>query len=129
MIGNKLTGGKQKLTALQTDFHAAVASKFELSKAPARLAGTVKQTGAKAVLQKLQAMSDGALQRAAWAVTREAVERDPGLFLLVLGIELATLEKKLRTSTAIFTSKEKGKAKEISAVAFSPLKKTNVYGL
>ena len=93
MIGNKLIGGKQMLMALQKDFHAAVASKFGLSKAPARLAGTAKQTGAKAVLQKLRETSDGALQSAAWAVIREAVERDPATFLLALGIEQAAPNK------------------------------------
>ena len=50
MIGNKLIGGKHKLMALQTDFHAAVQFKFGLSKGPAMLVGNVKQTGAKAVL-------------------------------------------------------------------------------
>jgi hypothetical protein len=123
MIGNKLIGGKQKLMALQKEFHAVVASTFGLSKAPARLSGSTKQAGAKAVLQKLRETSDGALQSAAWAVIREAVERDPAPYLLALGIELATPEKKLRTSTAIFTSKGKGKAKEINAIAFAPPEK------
>ena len=123
MIGNKIVGGKQMLLALQKDFHAAVASKFGLSKAPARLSGSTKQAGAKAVLQKLRETSDGALQSVAWAVIREAVERDPAPYLLALGIELATPEKKLRTSTAIFTSKGKGKAKEINAIAFAPPEK------
>ena len=123
MIGNKIIGGKQKLMALQKDFHATVAALHGLSKAPARLSGTAKQAGAKAVLQKLRETSDGALQSAAWAVIREAVERDPAPFLLALGIELATPEMKLRTSTAIFTSKGKGKAKEINAIAFAPPEK------
>ncbi|MDB5779180.1 MAG: hypothetical protein JWP93_1545 [Polaromonas sp.] len=119
MIGNKLLGGKQMLMALQKDFHAAVASKFGLSKAPARLAGTAKQAGAKAVLQKLRETSDGALQSAAWAVIREAVERDPAPFLLALGIEQAAPKKKLRTFTQIMTSKGKGPSKEANAIAFA----------
>lgn len=123
MIGNKIIGGKQKLMALQKDFHAKVAALYSLSKAPARLSGTAKQAGARAVLQKLRETSDGALQSAVWAVIREAVERDPGQFLLALGIEPATPEKKLRTSTAIFTSKGKGKAKEVNAIAFAPPEK------
>ena len=119
MVGSNLHGGKQKLLALQKDFHAAVASKFGLSKAPARLAGTAKQAGAKAVLQKLRETSDGALQSAAWAVIREAVERDPGPFLLALGLELATPKKKLRTFTQIMTSKGKGPAKEPNPIGFT----------
>ena len=123
MDGSNLLGGKQKLMALQKDFHAAVASKFGLSKAPARLSGTAKQAGAKAVLQKLRETSDGALQSAAWAVIREAVERDPAPFLLALGIEQASPKKKLRTFTQIMTSKGKGPAKEPNPIGFTLPKK------
>ena len=124
MDGSNLIGGKQKLMAMQKEFHAAVASKFGLSKAPARLAGTAKQAGAKAVLQKLRETSDGALQSAAWAVIREAVERDPGPFLLVLGLDLATTKKPGRTMVQIFTSKGKGRDKEPSnPIGFAPAEK------
>ena len=123
MIGNKLIGGKQMLMALQKDFHAAVASKFGLSKAPARLAGIAKQSGAKAVLQKLRETADGALQSAAWAVIREAVERDPAPFLLALGIDVKTTAKKLKPFVDYVTSKGKGPSKETNAIAFaSPAK-------
>nr|WP_315240100.1 plasmid recombination protein [uncultured Albidiferax sp.] len=123
MDGSNLLGGKQKLMALQKDFHAVVASKFGLSKAPARLAGIAKQAGAKAVLQKLREISDGALQSNAWSVIREAVERDPGPFLMALGVELATPKKKLRTFTQIMTGKGKGPAKEPNPIGFTLPKK------
>ena len=123
MIGNKIIGGKQKLMAMQKEFHTAVASKFGLSKAPARLSGSTKQAGAKAVLQKLRETSDGALQSAAWAVIREAVERDPAPFLLALGIEIKASAKKLKPFVDYVTSKGKGPSKETNAIAFaSPAK-------
>lgn len=123
MIGNKIIGGKQKLMAMQKEFHAAVASKFGLSKAPARLSGSTRQAGAKAVLQKLRETSDGALQSAAWAVIREAVERDPAPFLLALGIEVKATAKKLKPFVDYVTSKGKGPFKETNAIAFaSPAK-------
>ena len=119
MIGNKIIGGKQKLMAMQKEFHAEVASKFGLSKAPAKLSGLTKQAGAKAVLQKLRETSDGALQSAAWAAIREAVERDPAPFLLALGIELKATAKKLKQFVDYVTSKGAGPFKEINAIAFA----------
>ena len=123
MNGSDMVGGKQKLTALQKDFHAAVASKFGLSKAAAKLSGTAKQAGAQAVLKKLRETSDSALQSAAWAVIREAVERDPGPFLLALSIELKATAKTLKPFVDYVTSKGKGPAKEANPIGFVSLKK------
>lgn len=123
MIGNKITGGKQKVAALQKDFHANVAALHGLRKAPARLSGVAKEAGAKAVLQKLREASDGALQSLVWPQLREAMERDPSPFLLALEIELAAPQKQGRTMAQIFTSKGKGKTKEINAIAFAPPQK------
>ena len=124
MDGSNMIGGKQKLLALQKDFHAKVAALYGLRKAPARLSGTAKQATAKAVLQRLRETSDGALQSAVWAVVREDVERDPARYLLALGIELATAKKPGRTMAQIFTSKGKGRAKESSnPIGFAPPEK------
>ena len=119
MIGNKLIGGKQQLMALHKDFHAKVAALYGLNKAPARLIGTTKQAAAKAVLQKLQETSDGALQSAVWAVIREAVERDPAPFMSALDIELKAAAKKLKPFVDYVTSKGKGPLKELNAIAFA----------
>ena len=124
MGGSDLVGGKQKLAALQKQFHAEVAGKYGLSKAPARLSGATKQAGAKAVLQRLRETSDGALQSSVWAQLREAVERDPSPFLLALEIELAVPKKQIRTMVQIFTSKGKGRAKEApNPIGFTPPEK------
>ena len=129
MGGSDLVGGKQKLASLQKQFHAEVASKFGLSKAPARQSGAAKEAGAKAVLQKLRETGDSAMQSSAWAVIRDAVERDPGPFMLALGIELVTPKKPGRTMVQIFTSKGKGKAKETpNPIAFAPSKEPNPIG-
>lgn len=119
MDGSNLIGGKQKLMALQKDFHAKVAARYGLSKAPARLSGSAKQATVTAVLQRLRETSDGALQSAAWSVIREAVERDPAPFLLTLGLEVATPKKQIRTMAQIFTSKGKGRATS-KPIGFAP---------
>jgi len=118
MMGSDLLGGKQKLLAMQTAFHEAVASRYGLSKAPARLAGATKQVAAKAVLQKLRDTADAALQSKVWATLRDKIENDPASFLLALGIEPETVKKKLRTMEQIFTSKGKGKANEANPIGF-----------
>ena len=112
MKGSDLIGGKQKLALLHNGFHCKVASLFGLSKAPARLSSSAKQAGAKAVLQKLRETSDSALQSAAWAVIRDAVERDPTPFLLAMGIEVKATEKKPKRFVDYVTSKGKGPTKE-----------------
>lgn len=124
MAGSDLIGGKQKLAALQQDFHAKVAGSYGFTKAPARLSGTAKQAWVKAVLQKMRETSDGALRSAAWPAVREAIERDPAPYMLALGIELSTVKKPGRTSVQIFTSKGKGPAREnANPIGFLPRKK------
>lgn len=124
MGGSAVIGGKQKLAALQKQFHAEVAGKFGMSKAPARLSGTAKQAGVTAVLQRLRESGDSALQSAVWAQLREAVERDPAPFMQALNIELASPKKPGRTMAQIFTSKGKGRAKEgPNPIGFAPPKK------
>ena len=124
MAGSDLYGGKQELMAMQEQFHAVVAGKFGLSKPPARLSGTAKQAGAKAVLQRLRETGDSALKSRAWAVIRAAVESDPAPFVLALGIEIAEPAKKpLRTMEQIFTGKGKGPAKERNPIGFTPPEK------
>ena len=126
MAGSDLYGGRQELMAMQEQFHSVVAGKFGLSKPPARLSGTAKQAGARAVLQRLRETGDDALKSRAWAVIRAAVESDPAPFALALGIELEgpakPRAKKLRTSTQIFTGKGKGPAKEPNPIGFTPRK-------
>ncbi len=119
MVGSDLHGGKQKLLALQKDFHAKVAALYGLSKAPAKLSGASKQAAATAVLNKMRETGDKAMQSAAWANIRAAIENDPGSFLMTLGIEQQAPQKKPRTIAQIFTSKGKGSAKEANPIGFT----------
>lgn len=132
MVGSDLVGGKQALLAKQKEFHAEVASQFGLHQAPARLSLPAKQACAKAVLRRLRETGDSALQSAAWALIRDAVERDPAPFALALGIELeAPAPKKPRTMAQIFTSKGKGAATEKASnpIGFKAPEKTEPYAL
>jgi hypothetical protein len=110
MIGSEMMfgGGKKKLLALQKDFHESVASRYGLMKAPAKLSGHAKQSGAAAVIQRLRNTSDPAMASAIWPQIREAIEHDPAPSLLALGIEQQAPKKKLRTMAQIFTSTGKG---------------------
>ena len=123
MNGSDMIGGKKKLMEMQKDFHMVVASKFGLTKAHARLSGTAKQAAAKAVLQHLRDTADPALKSPGWPAYRDAIEAAPESFLLAYGLELATPERKLRTSTQIMISKGKGSASESIPIGKAPPKK------
>ena len=123
MDGSNILGGKQKLLAMHKQFHLDVAARYGLSKAPARLTGTAKQAASTAVLQKLRETGDKAMQSAAWATIRAAIENDPGPFLMALGIELTAPKKNLKTMAAIFTSTGKGDRKKVNPIGFTPPEK------
>ena len=123
MVGSDLHGGKQKLLALQQDFHAKVAALYGLSKAPARLTGASKQAASKAVLQRLRETGDKALQSNLWATMRDVIESDPMPFLMALGIKLKVPAKKLKPFVAYVISKGKGPSKESNPIGFMSLEK------
>ena len=108
MDGSNLVGGKQKMLDMQKLFFEAVASRYGLRKAPARLSGEPKQAAGKAVLQKLRETADTALTSKVWATFREAIERDPAPYLMALGLVIDKPKKALKTMAAIFTGKGKG---------------------
>lgn len=118
MAGSDLVGGKQKLAATHKDFHEAVASRYGLRKAAARLTGASKQVAAAAVLAKLKSTSDPALSSVAWATIRDSIEINPGPWLLALAIEIEVVEKPKRSFTQIMTSKGKGPSKESNPIGF-----------
>ena len=113
MDGSNLVGGKQKMLEMQKLFYEAVASRYGLRKAPARLSGTAKESAGKAVLQKLRETADTALTSKLWATLREAIERDPAPYLMALGLAIDAPKKALKTMAAIFTGKGKGGNKQI----------------
>ena len=120
MDGGRMVGNKQKLIEMQKQFHLDVAARYGLTKAPAKLSGASKQAAATAVLKKMRETGDKAMQSAAWATIRAAIENDPGAFLMTLGIEQQVLQKKPRTMAQIFTSKGKGSTKEANPIDFAP---------
>lgn len=112
MVGSDMVGNRQRLLELQQTFHGAVAARYGLRKAPARLSGATKQRAASMVLGSLKRAADDALRSQVWPVIRDTIERDPAPYLMALEIELEPPKKKLRTMADIFTSKGKGKARE-----------------
>jgi len=120
MDGGRMVGNKQKLIEMQKQFHLDVAARYGFNKAPAKLSGASKQAAATAVLTKMRETGDKAMQSAAWANIRAAIENDPTAFLMALDIQLQAPQKKLRTMAQIFTSKGRGSTKETNSIDFAP---------
>ena len=123
MDGGRMVGGKQKLMAMQKEFHDTVAERHGLSKAPARLSGEKKRAAAQSVIQRMQATADPALKSAAWGTIRDKIENDPLPFLVALNLAPKAIPKKLKTVVEIFTSKGKGKVNDPISIDFARTKK------
>lgn len=120
MLGSDLMGNRRKLLEIQQDFHQAVAARYGLKKAPARLAGASKHNAAAAVLAHLKKASDPAHRSKVWPLVRDAIEADPGPYMVALGIKLEPPKKKQRTMTQIFTSPGRGpKRDDDNAIGFA----------
>jgi hypothetical protein len=117
--GSGLVGNKQKLMAMQTQFHQGVAARYGLRKAPARLSSPAKLAASTAVFERMRQTGDKALQSAAWPSIRAGIENDPRPFLLTMGIEVATPKKKLKSMAEIFTGKGKGAQLETKRIGFA----------
>lgn len=109
MNGSAMFGNRQRLQFLQNDFHGAIAGRYGLAKAPARLQGQAKEKTAHAVIERLRCTNDKAQLSAIWPMLRDLIDRDPAPFAQTLGIDIAAgPAKKMRTMAEIFTSKGKG---------------------
>lgn len=109
MVGSDLVGNRQRLIALQRDFHEAVAAQFGFKKAPQRLSAASKSEALKLVLDRLRVDHDPALRSSVWPMLRGAIEHNPLGFAEALGIEVKAPEKRLRSMTSIFTGKGRGR--------------------
>ena len=124
MNGSDLFGNRQRLQFLQNDFHAAVAGRYGLAKAPARLQGQAKDKTAQTVIKHIRATNDSVQTSALWQVIRDLIERDPVVFAQALGVEMARSgEKKARTMAQIFTSKGKGSNEQAKPIGFADSRK------
>lgn len=120
MNGSDLFGNRQRLQFLQNDFHAAVAGRYGLAKAPARLQGQAKAKTAQTVITHIHATNDTALTSGLWPLIRDWIARDPAACAQVLGLDIAkAATKKARTTAQIFTSKGKGSNKAMKPIGFA----------
>ena len=87
MNGGRMVGARSKLLDMQSQFHQAVAKRYGLRKATAKLKGEAKHGGAAQVLAHLRETGDTALQSLAWPNIRACIESDPVPFMLALGLE------------------------------------------
>lgn len=118
MVGSDMMGDRKVLLARQASFSDEVASLFGLNRAPARITGAAKKDGAARVLAVLRASNDYAHRSKVWQAIRAAIESDPAPFMSLLGIAPCGKPKRLRSSTAIFTSPGKGPKKEANPIGF-----------
>ena len=120
MNGSDLFGNRQRLQFLQNDFHAAVAGRYGLAKAPARLQGQAKGKTAQTVIEHIHVTNDTALTSALWPLIRDLIARDPAVCAQVLGLDIAkAATKKARTTVQIFTSKGKGSNSPLKPIGFA----------
>nr|WP_315848845.1 plasmid recombination protein [uncultured Rhodoferax sp.] len=120
MNGSDLFGNRQRLQFLQNDFHTAVAGRYGLAKAPARLQGQAKAKTAQTVMNHIHATSDTAQTSALWPLIRDLIARDPVACAQVLGLEVTkTADKPQRSTAQIFTSKGKGSNKPLKPIGFA----------
>ena len=120
MNGSDLFGNRQRLQFLHNDFHAAVAGRYGLAKAPARLQGQAKDKTAQTVITHIHATNDTALTSGLWPLIRDWIARDPAACAQVLGLDIAkAATKKARTTAQIFTSKGKGSNKALKPIGFA----------
>lgn len=114
MQGSDAIGGPGKLRALRSDFYATVAKQYGLGREAKALHGALKHEAVQMVLKRLNTDADTVLCSAVWQPVRDAIQHDPGAFLVALGLQ-PPRRKLRRTMAQIFTSKGKGRAVEVQS--------------
>ena len=122
MNGSDMVGNKSNLMRLQTDFFQSVASKYGLTRAPARLTASTRQALSTSVLAALSARGDGAMRSDAWQAIRDAIAREPIPFAHELGVAFETTHRPKREKrfVKIMTSPGKGATRENPIVKRQP---------
>lgn len=113
MVGSDAFGGRLEYGQMLDDFYTEVCARYGLKRPPPKLAGAAKYAAVTAVMDELKRRRDPCLTSAAWSVIRDHIKANPGPYVDALGLEVAAVikPKKLRSMTAIFTSKGKGSSK------------------
>lgn len=119
MNGSDMFGNRQRLQFLHTDLHAAVAGRYGLQRAPARLQGAAREKTAQTVIKAIQSTNDAAVKSVLWPVVRDLIGREPAAFAQAMGLDVAIpAAKKARTMTQIFTGKGKGSNRQPRPIGF-----------
>lgn len=110
MRGSDMVKAVGKLRALRSDFEEHVCRRHGLAMPVGVLRGESKARASETVLRALADQRDAVADSSIWWAVKESINRDPRPFLHALDIDVAPFlpSRKLRTSTAIFTSKGKG---------------------
>lgn len=110
MIGSDAIGGPPQLKVFYREFHEQVAARFGLDECPAKLTKAEKSLTADDVMHELDQREDVRIPSDVLPLLRNLISKDPLPFAVALGLNVRrpALAKRLRSSTAIFTSKGKG---------------------
>lgn len=104
--GSDMYGGPRKLEDHQMSFHEAVAARYGLCRARPKPSAAERQKLALTVLHRVRESQDPVRRSAVWPAVREAIERDPLPFAMILGLEPEAAPA--RSFVDIMTSTGKG---------------------
>jgi hypothetical protein len=111
MNGGRMFGARSKMLDMHSQFHQAVAKRYGLRKAPAKLKGDAKNRAAAQVMAYMRETGDTSLQSRAWPNIRACMEADPLPSLLALGL-VTEPAKPVRPFVDYVTSTGKGPRRE-----------------
>jgi hypothetical protein len=135
LCASRMLGDRERFNAMRRDFQQSVADVYGLQLPSSLLPKGVLKTIGSAVIDALKSKSDPVLKSKVWDCVRDAIDKSPIDFAVMLGIEIKAPAKRMRTMEQIFTSKGKGAGFEknpignLKAVDSTSLNKTSPIGI
>lgn len=112
LSADEAMGDRGAVKAMNDAFWLGVAKRYGLRQSVA-LRGATKAAAVKLVLEHMKRSNDPAMRSSMWPQLRACIEANPAPFAEAIGGEaLAPKKKRMRSSTAIFTSPGKGPKRE-----------------
>lgn len=117
-LASRVFGDRADLARMQDDFFRRVASRFSVRRAPTKMCARERRVNARLVIDELKRIQAPELHGPLWSLVCECIQRSPGPFLELLGLEA---HRELKTMAQIFTSKGRGLATPENCYSTSPL--------
>jgi len=109
MIGSGLVGNKQRLKALQTDFHAKVGQQYGLKRGEPvkRHSAAARSKAADSVIDDMRKALRGIDEPTFWDAMRDTITENPAALMAYFGIEFENPKQPKQTFSGIMTKKFK----------------------